>query len=313
MVNDVSNDIRVLCYCVCKNEADVIRETLTSAASWAEKVFVWDNGSDDGTVGEIEKACDENGNVVFMGVDQRYFSKYIRSQLVAQVKDCSRPGDWWCKLDSDEIYFTDPRSYLARVQRGVNTVFAAQVNFQFTDREYAQYREDRAAFLARPVKDRFEYYEWGQIEKRFFRDSRLRRLKKRLGLNPEIHSNIVIPVGHYRYRNPEQIKTRVKTRRDIIDKANVSNFPHEMSDEQYKRYCLRERNPKNRRIYDISDDPLLRTRIVDHEDYIKRGQNETTAPKFKTVPHYQPIPHSVPVEAWLLFLLSRKIWSRFLG
>lgn len=310
MNKTMSGRIRVYCYCVCKNEADVIAETLGEAAAWAEKIFVWDNGSTDGTIEQIEAACSRHGNIVFMGVDTRNFSKSIRAELLTQVKHCSRPGDWWCKLDSDEIYFSDPRQALLNAGRGVTTVLSVLINFQFTDLEYARYECDPDGFLRIPAKEKFDYYSVGKLEKRFFRDSRLKRLMRKIGINYEVQSNIVIPVGHYRYRSPGQIKTRVDTRRKAIEKADITNFPHEMSDEQYRRYCLREGNPANRVKYRISTDPILDSRIVDHRGFKKWSDAGPSDLTYRTASYYRPKPDSVPVELWLARLGAEKILKR---
>ena len=41
--------------CVVKNEADIIEQTLRSAATWCDWIYVLDNGSSDGTWEKVQR------------------------------------------------------------------------------------------------------------------------------------------------------------------------------------------------------------------------------------------------------------------
>src|SRR5690348_8173678 len=113
---------RVFAIVPVKNYADVIDEVLTAASRWVTRVFVLDNGSDDGSVDVVRAAADRLPNVEFLGVDERPWSYAYYARIYQRAKSIARPGDWWYRLDADEIAVGDPREVLATVDGRFDTV-----------------------------------------------------------------------------------------------------------------------------------------------------------------------------------------------
>lgn len=284
--------IRIFCYCVCKNESDIIYEVLESASDWAYKIFVWDNDSTDHTLDEIEKASQDFSNVIFCGVRKDSFSSALRGQLIQEVKAYAKPGDWWCKLDADETYFNDPRRYLARVEANANCVWGTMIDFKFTDQDYKQWQKDPAKYESSKVHGRLRYYECVWIERRFFKHMRFLFWPKGRR-NPPLavmHSSIRIPFANYRYRYPAQIKKRVGLRRMLMNETGIREFPHEMTSEQlYRHWGRRVRRNINARLTPYGD-PILDEKILDHKNLeIWDGQSEEFLEKREHFPDdYNP-------------------------
>src|SRR5688500_16851086 len=104
--------MKIHAICVVKNEADIIEETLRAAASWANWIYVLDNGSHDGTWEAVQRLAAEVPSVVPYKQDRRPFDFELRGDLLRHYVGRAKRGDWWCILDADEIYIDDPRQFL---------------------------------------------------------------------------------------------------------------------------------------------------------------------------------------------------------
>jgi glycosyltransferase involved in cell wall biosynthesis len=62
----MKDDFKIHCIALCKNEADVIGVCLQEAVKWADYIYVYDNGSSDGTW-EIVKKLDSSRLIVGRG------------------------------------------------------------------------------------------------------------------------------------------------------------------------------------------------------------------------------------------------------
>ena len=223
-----SNKMRIFCICLVKNEDDVLEEVVRVAATWADGIFIADNQSTDGTQAVISRLVDALPNVFDVGPMNEPFSDDLRAKVFHRAKGISARGDWWCRLDADELYIDDPREFLESLPPQTDTVWSSHFQFQFTDVDLKNFEHDPAAFLATPLRERFRFYRNDASEIRFVKHTvpfiwyrqwprfRCASYPKRIRL------------AHFQYRSPEQIIRRLAARREIAHRTGGGLFSHEM-------------------------------------------------------------------------------------
>jgi hypothetical protein len=211
--------------CVVKNEADIIETTLRKAAEWCDHIFVYDNGSVDGTWEIVNSLSRELSQVRPFKQDARRFTDTIRLEPYRRMKRCARRGDWWCRLDADEIYIDNPAEFLAQVPAENEVVWSASFQYYFTDLDLERFERDPSAHGdAVALEERCRYYKNNWSEARFFRHRRLWGWNEfSAGRFGRPHRRR-IRLKHYQYRSPRQIQQRLSTR-SLAIAAGV--FPHE--------------------------------------------------------------------------------------
>jgi len=219
--------LKVLGLCIVRDEADVVGEALSHAAERLDRIFVLDNGSTDGSYEIVRELAELLPNVEVVGQSHEPFRDSLRSDLFQRCRHVATDGDWWCRLDADELYVDEPRAFLAAVPPRYDAVFATHFIFYFTDKDLEDYERDPTAWLATPVTERLRWYRSAWAELRFVRhDRRMRWVgtpwPDRL---PRVHRER-IGLRHYRYRSPQQIERRLGIRRQIF-KSGRPVFKHD--------------------------------------------------------------------------------------
>ena len=197
---------------VAKNEADVIGDALRAAARRFDHIYVYDNGSTDGTWALVRALAEEHPAIEPVESSDRPFSNLIREEVLAAYRGRGARGDWWCKLDADEIYAEDPWVFLSRVPPGYQLVHGASFQFYFTDRDLERHEADPGLYGADvPIEDRLRHYVNNWSEARFVRDD-----GGRLFRDGHPWGRVVFPqriwLRHYKYRSPGQIARRLADR-----------------------------------------------------------------------------------------------------
>jgi glycosyltransferase involved in cell wall biosynthesis len=161
--------MRIHAICLVKNEADVLQESLGAAWHWCDHIYVFDNGSDDGSWELVQELAQQHQEIVPYKRDDVPYSYGLRSDIFNAFRADAGPQDWWCRLDADEFYIDDPRIFLTKVPGHLKTVWSASLNYYFTDQDAIAYRQNPAKFLQTMVQQRLRYYcnNWGEL--RFFR------------------------------------------------------------------------------------------------------------------------------------------------
>jgi glycosyltransferase involved in cell wall biosynthesis len=218
--------MRVHCICVVRDEADILPFTLDSALRWAESIYVLDNGSTDGTWEILQDYAHRDPRLVLAGRDEGIFRNGMRGEVANRFLHRAADGDWWCRLDADELYVGDPREVLNRTPAEFGLVYKASIEYFFTDVDLATYEADPTAYVATWAPERLRFYRAWWSEIRFVRhkpgvcwDGAWPKGVKNLRGSPER-----VLVRHYQYRNPAQIERRL---RDRIDRTEERAFRHE--------------------------------------------------------------------------------------
>lgn len=205
--------MQVFGICVAKNEADILRHTLSAAREWCDQIFCLDNGSTDGTWDLIQQIASQDRCIVAYKQDTRPFNNSIRAQVFNAFRDQAQDGDWWCRLDADEIYVRSPREVLEEA-KAFHVVWGLHLQYYFTDKDLERYNvhPDQYCSDLHPA-DRLRWYVANASEPRFFKYRK--RLKWEDGAWPR-HMGRVYPVRvllrHYQYRTPSQIERRLDDR-----------------------------------------------------------------------------------------------------
>jgi len=210
-------DIHALC--LIKNEADVLEPALRAALTWCDHIYVFDNGSTDGSWEIVQTLARQHPAIVPYRHEDVPFRDGLRSAIFNRFRDQAKIGDWWCLLPADEFYVDDPRVFLTKVRPPYGIVWDASISYYFSSEDAARYRRDPALYSdAIPVQERIRYYlsHWSEI--RFFRhDPALHWPDHSRDLPPNLetlfrHYPVRILLRHYAYRSPKQLETRLATR-----------------------------------------------------------------------------------------------------
>ena len=228
--------------CLVKNEADIIVETLQAARQWCDFIYVFDNGSTDGTWELILDLSEEsNDQLVAYKHDPAPYRNSLLGEIFDHYRANSCEDDWWCRLDADEIYIDDPRIFLATIPDRYEVVWGAFFQYYFTNRDLALYERDPPLYSDDvPVEQKLRYYKNNWSERRFF------RYRKQLTYEPGGESAwprglgdaypVRIRIKHFQYRSPQQIQKRLDTRREAVSRGRA--FRHE---ERYVEQSWRAR------------------------------------------------------------------------
>ena len=199
--------------CVIKNEADIIANTLQEASLWADKIYVYDNGSTDNTWDIIQSL--KSNIIIPWKSDPKPFCESLRGEIFQEFRKNSKHGDWWCRLDSDEYYIKNPRDFLQKVPFYTHVVWGLAIEYYLTQTDL------NALDFELPINELLKtirYYKTQNSEHRFFRYRS--RLEWPAGEPWPRHMGAVskqrIPYKHYKYRSPDQALTRVETRHKAI-------------------------------------------------------------------------------------------------
>lgn len=241
----------------------MIEETLRSAARWCDRIFVFDNGSTDGTWEKVQALAQEMPDVLVpFRSDGVRFSNALRKHAFEHFRHESNNGDWWCVLDADEIYIDDPRSFLASVPMRHHVVWGVYFQHYFTEVDATLYNSNPMAYPPyAPAETALLYYRCDYSEMRFFRYRK--GLVWDYGSAPR-HLGVVHPqrirFKHYQYRSPSQIQIRLETRQ-LAMQQGCENFSEYCSETDWQQkivpasscHCIDEPDP-----FRIEEDKLPR-------------------------------------------------------
>ncbi|MBR9803632.1 glycosyltransferase [bacterium] len=216
---------------IVKNESDIIEYSLNSSLNWCDHIYILDNGSTDGTWELVNSLSHQDSRVVPYA---RFFGPYdnsLRSLMYSSFRKHSANGDWWVRLDADEVYIDNPKEFLHAIPSYCSCVWSLHYQYYLTHKEIDIIDTDThdstppkmtASTLPR-------HFRVNGSEARFFKYRR--RLSWPLSAPWPSHMGIVsrrrIRLKHFQYRSPQQIAIRLHDRQSAV-KQGYPNF----------QYCL---------------------------------------------------------------------------
>jgi glycosyltransferase involved in cell wall biosynthesis len=212
--------MKIHAICLVKDEADIFFDTMSSALKWCDHIFIYDNGSRDGTQEIISSLVRSFPSkfILYPHSADVPFSSQLRGEVFSCYRNFSRIGDWWCRLDADEYYIDDPVEFLSAVPQQFEQVWGSSFQYYFTDKDLPVYLQDPVRFNQIHVQDRLRYYKNNWSELRFVKHAshtlwdRHTDWPYKLGrIYPKR-----IRLKHFQYRSPEQIVSRFLIRRPAI-------------------------------------------------------------------------------------------------
>ncbi len=200
--------------CVMKNEADIVEATLVNAAQFCDNIYIFDNGSTDGTWEIVNRLADTHSNIHIYCQSGEVYRNQLRNRVYNDFYQQFSDKDWWYILDADEILAEDPRPLLQKaLKQGKNAMDVWQAQFYFTDTDLRNYNSEDKNLS---IPERRRYFKINWREARFFLndpnaywpENVSGRIPKRCNKNAS-----QAPVcKHYAERTPEQIAQRRKCR-----------------------------------------------------------------------------------------------------
>lgn len=226
----MENNFRIHSICVVKNEADIIEYCLEDAARWSDYIYVYDGESTDGTWEKV--LAMQSNTIIPWQRHNKVFQESLRAEVFNAFKHQAKEGDWWCRLDADEFYLESPRSFLAKVAQKIHVIWGVALEYYLTHDDHG------ALDFTQPVPQllpQLKYYKVENSEPRFFRHRS--GLVWEHGSWPK-HMGLVnkdrILYKHYKYRTPQQIQTRLDTRRESRERG-FTGWEHAIEDDWRKK------------------------------------------------------------------------------
>ena len=219
--------MKIFAIMLVKNEADIVASVLKDAEKWADKIFILDNGSTDGTWEIIQSL--KNDVVMPLRQDFRPFSRGMRAEIFNEYKHLASDGDWWClALDADEFYAENPRDFLTTISKNCHLVAKKSLDYFISTEDIEEFN-----FTGNFENNRkhIKYLRkncW--CEPRFFRFRKGLIWDTNIESQYPIHAGIIadrkILVKHYQFRSPQQMQKRLDVRNASEAKKQDLAFRH---------------------------------------------------------------------------------------
>ncbi len=228
--------MKIFGICLVKDESDIIEYSLNEQSKWADKIFVYDNGSSDSTWDLVNRLSETNPKVVPFKSEAKPFRDGLRSEVYNYYKHLAMEGDWWCvRCDPDEFYIDNPREILPNISRYDHCVSSIHFEFGLTEHDIESINFERP--IENILPDIRTYKKKQTSEIRFVRHRM--RLKWPINYSYPKQKGLISPiqirVKHYQYRSPSQIERRLEVRKQALSEGyknfareNVSNWKEKL-------------------------------------------------------------------------------------
>jgi hypothetical protein len=212
--------VRIHGFLIVRDEADLVAQGIEHLLTWCDLLHVLDNASQDGTWQIVQELALREPRLRPIASIDAPFHIGVRTLILDAVRDQLETGDWISRLDIDEWYHEDPRSFLLeRVAPHEHRVCIHHHNFVWTRTRAAFLATlpDGGAALARDVVAAHDTYYTELpciIEPRLFRYRRGMRWDMLQPVpscsGPSARHRL--PVRHYRWRSIPQAQARCALR-----------------------------------------------------------------------------------------------------
>jgi Glycosyl transferase family 2 len=194
-----------------KNEADIIEKNLTEASKWCNKIYVYDNGSTDGTWKIVNKI--KSDIIIPYKTEALPYRDSLRQEVFQHFRHELSEGDWVCfKLDADEFYIDNPRVFLSKLKYRISLIYGVNIQYEFTE-DNINDSDNVFSF------EKFKYALVAGCEERFikYRKNLIWLPNGSLPSHPGVSSEKLIKFAHYQFRSSEQIIKRLNTRKEALE------------------------------------------------------------------------------------------------
>lgn len=220
---------------VCKNEDDIILDSVLHASKYCDEIYVYDLGSTDNTV-DIIKDIENEKIFLFDSVNLPFHdgrsADVWKSLWNSKSREEFTANDWYAIIDADEFISIDPRPILtcsSYKRYGVNKQCLSQVHFFLTDEclnnNYSnQEIQNRMKYTAMDLK-------LGKIEPRFFRcepnpvwypePNRINQRGYKIPQECNVNGWKLILNKHYPFRSIDQLEKRFHVRKKSIAEGGI--------------------------------------------------------------------------------------------
>jgi hypothetical protein len=229
-------DFKIHCIALCKNQGDdVTNVCLLEATKWADYIYVYDTGSTDGTWESVKKL--NHPRIIPWKQEAKAFRDGLRAEVFNEFRHQSSKGDWWLRLDVDEFYIENPRTFFSRVPRRHDFVWGIVVDYVLTEKEVAAIDFSLPFEKVRPLL-RHYYVAWSEPRAFRYRDG----LIWNEGWAWPRHAGVVakerLIFRHYPCRSPKQLQARWQDHREARESG------YEGSKEDVEKWRLTIKNSK---------------------------------------------------------------------
>lgn len=211
-----------------RDEADIIEESLRNLVTWADAIYVFDTGSEDGTWELVQQLAAEHRCIKPLGQDAVFFSdKRLRGWLFQQARRNMREGDWFARVDADEFHHVPPPEFVrTRLQRHETVVYHQYYDFRLTRAEAAAWARGGVAVANKAVQERRRWFTLSSYtEPRLCRYRTSMRWPETVSFpyNAGFVAAERLPIRHYPHRDPAQLNRRCRLRAGMMaDPENAS-------------------------------------------------------------------------------------------
>lgn len=215
--------------CLVKNEIDIIAQSLKAATEWCDFIYVFDNGSTDGTWETVLDLSTDYEQIIPYKQDNCPYTNGLRGQVFNHFRGNSSSGDWWCRLDADEFYIDNPQIFLANVPQEYQLIWNASFQYYFTDKDLTLYNQNPFLYADDvAIGEKCRYYLNNWSERRFIKYHKNLIWGRNDGWPQNLGTSypVRIRLKHFQYRSPQQIQKRLDIRREAIVRG-CGSFRHE--------------------------------------------------------------------------------------
>lgn len=235
-----------------RDEGDIIRECLTHALGWADRIFVYDTGSLDDTYDIVQDMAKVDDRIRPIGSEPVYYNENrVRGLLFDAARSDLRDGDWFLRIDADEFHHVRPQDFVSsEVRPGEGVVYHQYYDFQLTRTEAKALETDDSidAERARPIAERRRAYTvsvYAEPRMCRYRSSMRWPVEVSFPYNAGLVARERLPIRHYPHRDPLQLERRCKLRAIMMaDRENRTNWSrpdaHHWSVEEWQSFVVED-------------------------------------------------------------------------
>lgn len=215
-----------------RDEGDIIRQCLEHLLEWADAVYVFDTGSVDDTWEIVLDFASKDKRVIPICKEPVYFSETrLRGYMFHYARKYMHDGDWFLRVDADEFHHIPPPDFVkTRLRKHETIVYHQYYDFRLTQAEAEAWErgEETLAHRQRPIAERRRYFMPS-----YYSEPRLCRYRTTMQwpvtcsfpVNAGFLAWERLPIRHYPYRDPVQLKRRCRLRAIMMaDEMNRKNW-----------------------------------------------------------------------------------------